>query len=199
MQHILLGGISSCGELSIPLMESLKPFTFSSLIAFFLPGVVALSGMGRFFPTLGFEATLQHPNTSVTSAAILFVVSALALGLSISSIRSLIVDSVFVRIENAPKLDYSCLTTKDRMEVYLSIIDGTYRFFQFSANMGLSLLVLAAGRKEWAFGKDAEFSKSQAAIVITAFVLLLASYFQYAGTMTRLRQVLQGMSGTRTP
>jgi hypothetical protein len=106
---------------------------FGLLIAYILPGCVALWGMGNISPTIGawFEAASAN---SATFGGFLYVtLAAIGAGLTASTFRWLVVDAIHhsTGIE-PPRLDFSRLDK--RVEAFDLLIEIHYRYYQFYSN-----------------------------------------------------------------
>jgi len=116
---------------------------FGLLIAYVIPGVLALWGMSALFPPLeiglrGAMATAGDP-TSI-GAFLYLLVGSVASGLTVSTVRWLVIDRIHHWTGlRRPAWDDSKL--QDRLAAFEALVDNHYRYYQFYAN-GLVALTL---------------------------------------------------------
>ena len=115
-------------------MQSVSKDTFGPLIAYLVPGAVALLGLSPFIPAVKtwFAAT---PGDAPTIGGFLYLtVASLAVGMTVSAIRWAIVDSIHARTGlTPPPLDFSRLGSN--VEAMELLIEIHYRHYLFFANM----------------------------------------------------------------
>jgi hypothetical protein len=124
-------------------MKALPGFDFGIIIAFFLPGFVAIFALSYLSPRVsGIMSALLSKDQSF-GASFITVAIALAAGMIISGIRAFVLDSLHQKTwKSMPDLDYSKLTDKDKLAVFNEAINNTYRFYQFYGNMFVALAFL---------------------------------------------------------
>jgi hypothetical protein len=115
-------------------VQSVSNDNFGPLIAYLVPGATTLGGFSQFSPALQswFAAT---PADAPTIGGFLYLTAAsLAVGMTISAIRWVLVDAVhgFTGVA-PPRLDFSTLDRK--VDALSLLIELHYRHFQFYANM----------------------------------------------------------------
>lgn len=118
-------------------MSELSDKNFGVLIAYVLPGFVALWAVGRFSKTVeSWIVTSQHGGPTV--AGFLYVtLASLAAGLTVSAIRWAMVDSLHHATGlKPPKLEFS--TLDDRLHGFHGLVENHYRYYQFYSNMFVS-------------------------------------------------------------
>src|SRR5689334_12909624 len=126
-------------------MNDVTSSNFGLLIAYILPGSVALWGIGELWPTA--HAWFGDSSTqSPTVGGFLYVtLAAVGLGLFVSTIRWATVDWIHHRtgIEH-PRWDFSSLNS--RLPAFELLVASHYRYYQFYANtfvaVGLSFAAM---------------------------------------------------------
>lgn len=118
---------------------------FGLLIAYLLPGFVALWGISFFSPSVAswFGSTAED---APTVGGFLYVtLASVAAGLTVSTVRWLVIDSVHhvTGIRN-PRWDFSRL--KENVAALDMLIEIHYRYYQFYANMIVAVLFTVAAR-----------------------------------------------------
>tara|TARA_R110002049_G_C9174280_1_gene562384 strand:+ start:2216 stop:2827 length:612 start_codon:yes stop_codon:yes gene_type:complete len=119
--------------------------SFGIVIAFVIPGWIALLGLAPFVPL--FDQWLSGPlDESPTVGGFLYsLLASIALGIFASTLRWLAVDSliaVFQPTKRAP--DFGKL--RDAHDAMRVIIEGQYRFYQFYGNGFIAILAVACAR-----------------------------------------------------
>lgn len=125
-------------------MEKFITDKFGYTIAFLLPGFLAILGLRHYYSP--FDIWL---NTAVNigqgiSGFMYIIMTSLSLGIIISAIRWIIFDRLlFKKIsDRIAKLDYSKLLS-ERFDAYMYIKEAHYHFYQFYANIAVSLFILS--------------------------------------------------------
>jgi hypothetical protein len=116
---------------------------FSLIIAYLLPGFVALVGLGQVSELIRSWLAVS-PDTSPTIAGFLFVgLASLALGLTLSGVRWVVIDFSHHRTGvSPPRLDYSKL--QENLSAYTLAVEHNYRYYQFYANMFVAIAMLVS-------------------------------------------------------
>lgn len=122
---------------------------FGLLIAYVLPGFTALEGFPLITPTRTAWGTTGDPNPTLTSF-LSGTVMALAAGLTVSTVRWLVVDAIHHRTGlRRPVRDFARLEKSVSAYEFLGLIH--YRYYKFYANMVVALVWVYATR-DYALG-----------------------------------------------
>lgn len=187
-------------------MEGFFAFGFGHLIAFILPGAVAVAALAYHVPLLDTAIrSLVRGNDPVGPALFLFLCSA-AVGLTLSVLRGQAIDHVFRSVDSRTlwaalrerkaraaagkqagarpqprlplvrKTTYSRLTDA-RLPVFEKVVENFFRYYQFAANMSLALFAVYLGRLA-TYGWHAG-AVTTAAVGTLWLVLFAVSYFRY--------------------
>ncbi len=107
---------------------------FGLLIAFILPGFVALAGASYFSPTIAGWMTVA-PQADPSVGGFLYVaLGSLAAGMIASAFRWLVIDTLHHRRGlQPPTLDFSRL--QENLAAFELAVEHNYRHYQFYANM----------------------------------------------------------------
>ncbi len=126
-------------------MEPLKNDSFGLLIAYVLPGFVALWGMSKFSVTLqGWLAS--SPANSPTIGGFLYVtLASVASGLTISTLRWLVVDN-FHHATGLRRPNWDFSTLRNRIAAFSLLNEQLYRYYQFYGNSMVALCAVVALR-----------------------------------------------------
>ena len=119
------------------------PKQFGLLIAYLLPGFVVLLGLEPVVPMLAeWFRPVNHADLGF-GPPIYAVMAATTLGMAVSSIRWLVIDHLHGWMGvKTPPIDFAAMD--GRLQEFSYIVEGTYRFYQHSANM-LVAVALAYG------------------------------------------------------
>ena len=123
---------------------------FGILIAYLLPGFTALwsatylsSPMRSWFGT-------TPPDGPTVGGFLFLTLASVASGLTVSTLRWLVIDTLFHRTGIRPqRWDFSML--RESANAFGIIVDHYYRYYQFQANMLVSLFLIFAARR-WSQG-----------------------------------------------
>jgi small-conductance mechanosensitive channel len=160
-------------------MKEVTDKNFGVIIAFWLPGVILLWGLTYSYPELSAWLTKASGSEAATIGGFLYVtLAALALGMVISAVRWLIIDTIFhyvplVRVQRG-EFDFGSLKQKDAFVVFQGAVETFYRFYQYYSNtlVSIAAAVIAYGVIG---GKEPISSFVLVVIGVTCFALFLAS------------------------
>jgi hypothetical protein len=184
--------------------ESDFPSNFGLAIAFLAPGVVGLWGVAQHVPEVKhWFGTSQSSQPS--GASFLFVaLASLAVGVVISGIRQLVLDTWAFRngcwplfkyggIPNwigfrislkGPTLHHEKLIQDGVRQAYNRVVEGNYRYYQFYSNMGFAAM-LAYGVWTWTRGLWPWERPSIAGLALALFTFLILSARQSLSMFNR--------------
>jgi hypothetical protein len=114
-------------------MSELSHKNFGLLIAYVLPGFVALWGISQFSPTVESWIATSGQGAPTIAGFLYGTLASLAAGLTVSAVRWVIID----RLHHAtglkpPRLEFANLD--DRLQGFLALVENHYRYYQFYAN-----------------------------------------------------------------
>ena len=123
-------------------MAQFEPIDFGIVIAFILPGSVAVYGLRYVSPRINALWSILESGQVVIGPLIFLALATLAVGLIVSSLRVVLLEPIFhvtgVRQEN---VDYQKLANADQREFFKEMIKNVYRYEQFYGNTFLALLL----------------------------------------------------------
>lgn len=128
-------------------MRDVSAQNFGYLIAFVLPGLVAVRGLALLDPTFAdwFAATSADPAQPTVGGFLYVTLVAIAAGLTASTVRWLLIDTMHhwsgIR---RPAWDDSKL--HGRIDAFEALVTAHYRFYQFYANSIVSLVLVLVAR-----------------------------------------------------
>jgi hypothetical protein len=153
-------------------VNQLSTKNFGLVIAYLLPGFVALWGVSYFSATIRDWLGSTSSDTPTVGGFLYVTVASLTAGLIISAVRWVIVDSIHhVTGVRNPRWDFS--TLRNRVEAFEMLVSGHFRYHQFYAGMLVAVdfvyvaRIIAYGRS-WPIWSTIGF-------VLLSIVLLVAS------------------------
>ncbi|NUK70678.1 hypothetical protein HRW23_18460 [Streptomyces lunaelactis] len=126
-------------------MGQAKDFTLSTfglLIAFFLPGLVALYGLSFWVTSIEkIFATFRTAQSNV-GLFLLVLMASVIISLIITPFRALLYEELICRSGRPTASDYKKLTEEKNFDIFRSLVDETYRFHQFWGNVSFAAIPL---------------------------------------------------------
>ena len=159
--------------------KSIAPISFNILIAYLLPGFIALYGLTYISPAVKqvFNAVLIKD--SQIGASFLLLLGATAAGVIISGVRGNIIDQCMTWFGvSKPDIDYEKMSDQNIREAFDIIINEQYRYAQSYGNFFLSLLFLLA-TKFFFSNIDIRTQWPLMTIILTTDLLMLICYGIY--------------------
>lgn len=124
-------------------MQSVSSDNFGPLIAYLVPGTIALTGVSRFSPTVQSWLATTQGNAPTISGFLYLTLASLTVGMTVTALRWALVDRVHAATGlPPPQLDFSKLPGK--VDAYTLLIDIHYRHYQFYANMFIATAIAYA-------------------------------------------------------
>jgi hypothetical protein len=107
---------------------------FGLIIAYVLPGFVALWGVSHFSTTVESWIGASQQGSPTVAGFCYLTLASLAAGLTVSAVRWILVDSLHHATGIAPPT-WKFANLDDRLQGFLVLVENHYRFYQFHANM----------------------------------------------------------------
>jgi hypothetical protein len=104
---------------------------FGLVIAFLLPGFVALAGVAPLVPTVA--GWLHADQMASFGAPVYALLAATAAGMVVSCFRWLLLDRIFA-LTGVPTPAFNAQAIEERLVAFNYLVESHYRFFQFYAN-----------------------------------------------------------------
>ncbi|MBX9792584.1 MAG: hypothetical protein K2Y37_27095 [Pirellulales bacterium] len=126
-------------------MKEVSQKNFGLLIAYVVPGLVALWGASYFSDTVKLWLT-STDGAQPTVAGFLYVtLGSLAAGLTLGAVRTVTIDALHhLTGVGAPELDFSDFQAK--FWAFNQLVESDYRYYQFYAHMSLAVPGFVAAR-----------------------------------------------------
>lgn len=120
-------------------MRDLTQDNFGLLIAYLLPGFVALWGMAYHVETIQLWLQSTAPNAPTIGGFLYATLASTALGLVVSAVRWALVDRILGWLGvRQPEWDFDQFS--ERLAAYEVLVANHYRYYQFYANMLVALI-----------------------------------------------------------
>ena len=151
-------------------MKDVTSNNFGVLIAYLVPGAMALWGLSSFSPSMRSWFASTPTDAPTISGFLYLTVASLAVGMTVTAIRWACVDLVHsVTGIKAPDLDFSQLPGK--VDAYRLLIEIHYVHYQFYSN------ALTATAIAWICHRITLESKCQLSWIDPTFIVVEASFF----------------------
>lgn len=160
-------------------MQQLSKTNFGLLIAYLIPGFVALVGMSYRSETV--RAWLVGYDVVTLGGFLYSTIAALVIGLLCSTVRWIAIDTLHHKTGiHRPEWNFADL--QENLEAYALLEENHYRYYQFYAN---SLVAWTIGYGSWRYS-GTESLWLPADLAFTAIAILL-----YLGSRDTLRKYYQ--------
>ena len=113
---------------------SLSNENFGLVIAYILPGFVALWGVSYFSPTVESWITASQQGAPSVAGFMYVTLASVGTGLTVSGVRWLIIDSIH-HLTGLTRPAWKFGNLDDKLQGFLTLNEGHYRYYQFYANM----------------------------------------------------------------
>ena len=121
--------------------ESMRDVTrdnFGLLIAYVLPGFVALWGVSFFSETVRQWLGTSADNSPTIGGFLYVTVASVATGMLVSTVRWMTIDRIH-HLTGIPAPGWDFARLGDRLSAFELFVSGHYQFYQFHANMAVSV------------------------------------------------------------
>lgn len=115
-------------------MNSLSTQNFGLVIAYLLPGFVALWGVSYFSPTVDAWISASQQNAPTVAGFMYVTLASLAAGVTVSAVRWAVIDHFHHATGIVPPA-WKFANLEGKLQGYLTLIENHYRYYQFYSNM----------------------------------------------------------------
>tara|TARA_Y100000589_G_C27197431_1_gene647585 strand:- start:2465 stop:2995 length:531 start_codon:yes stop_codon:yes gene_type:complete len=132
-------------------MQQVTDRNFGYLIAYILPGFVALAGLSAVLPTFDLWLSGISGEDMPSIAGFMYVtLTSVGLGMTTSAIRFVVLDRIN-DLTGMPRPHWDDSKLQANFDAFRLIVDQHYRYYQFHGNMLVSLVIVYVARR-WANG-----------------------------------------------
>ena len=175
-------------------MVQFEPIDFGIFIAFILPGSIGVYGLRYISPRINELWTALEHGQIVLGPLVLLALSALAVGLIVSSLRVVFLEPVFHCFFGVHPVNvkYEKLADPGRLEFFKEMVKNVYRYEQFYGNTFLALLFCSTIRYLVANAPVRQTRGDQAVfgtIVLALFTLFLAGRKSLEDVYRSIREI----------
>jgi hypothetical protein len=170
---------------------------FGVVIAFWLPGFILLWGLTYSFPELSKLLPNSTETETPTVGGFLYAtLASLAIGLMVSALRWMLVDTLLYRLTRVkkPNIDFAKLKDGNAYSAFQGVVENHYRYYQYYSNALVSVVVAFVAF--WFVHGIRQVSLLMwTALVVACASLLLASRDCLVKYCTRAEQVASQATG----
>lgn len=166
---------------------------FGLVIAYLLPGFIALAGVAPFSPTVA--QWLRADQTASLGAPLYALLAATAAGMTVSCLRWLVIDTIHSQSGlGGPVFNPRAL--EERPAAFSLLVESHYRFYQFYANT-LVAVIWSYALRRW-FGVAWASVGTDVLVFMLCAVLFAGSRDALAKYRTRSSQLLANIPFTHS-
>ena len=129
-------------------MNILSNENFGLVIAYILPGFVALWGVSFFSPTVESWITVSQQGAPTVAGFMYVTLASIGTGLTVSGVRWAIIDSIH-HLTGLTRPAWKFVNLDDKLKGFLTLNEAHYRYYQFYANMFVAVGLTYAAWLTW--------------------------------------------------
>jgi hypothetical protein len=115
-------------------MNTISSENFWLVIAYILPGFVALWGVSFFSPTVESWITVSQQGAPTVAGFMYVTLASIGTGLTVSGVRWAIIDSIH-HLTGLTRPAWKFVNLDDKLQGFITLNEAHYRYYQFYANM----------------------------------------------------------------
>lgn len=178
-------------------MNNVTSANFGLLIAYVLPGFVLLWAATPLFAMIGVGTGTSFGSPLSVGDFLNSTVAAVAAGMTVSTLRWLLLDSLHHRTGvRPPAWDFSLLG--ERASGFGVVVEHYYRYYQFQANTLVSLLLVLGLRRLPPSGPSGKFGWIDLGLVVLVPLFFVGSRDSLRRYYVRGGQLLSGEEKARS-
>ena len=174
-------------------MQQVSDRNFGLLIAYIVPGFLALIGVSVIWPTVGVWLSIASVEQMPTVAGFLYItIASIGMGMTVSAIRWITLDQVHEHT-GVPRPIWDDAKLQDNYDAFLMVVEHHYRHYQFHGNSLVSMMIVYVARlmaTEISFGDGTEV-----ALLVLGAVFFKASRNNLKRYYSRASVVMQHSEG----
>ena len=169
---------------------------FGLVIAYVLPGFVALWGVSYFSPTVESWITATQQGAPSVAGFMYVTVASLAAGLTVSAVRWAIIDNIHHLTGIVPPA-WNFVNLDDKLQGFLTLNESHYRYYQFYANMFIAAGFTYSAWLVWNGKGIAAAGWANLCFLVLEVVLFAGSRDAIAKYYSRVAQLLGTLSTSK--
>lgn len=175
-------------------MKDVTSTSFGYVIAFLLPGLIGLYGLGYWSETMHGLLEPAFSATATVGPSVILLLGALAIGLCISALRCFVFEKACCHKHHFPKDMFAKLCEGDRLTSFRAVVDEHYRYHQFYGGCFLAVIILYVG---WIWRSHpvlthAEFIMLSISFITLEVLLFLTAVDAYRKYIERGKTIVSG-------
>jgi hypothetical protein len=179
-------------------MKDITSTSFGYVIAFLLPGLIGLYGLGYFSETL--SSALLSPGKNAEAAIgpfLLLMLAALIVGLLVSAARWLLFEKCICKSKSFGAGHFAKLGVGEKLTAFKAVVEEHYRYHQFYGGCAISFVVMYTG---WLCSNHATVSCWRIVgwtLALTAIeaITVTGAIDSYEKYIDRGQHIVQGQTG----
>jgi hypothetical protein len=161
-------------------MQSVTNDNFGLLIAYAIPGLIVIAGVGYLSPTVAGWLGAVPANAPTVGGFLYVTVASIAAGMFVSAVRWLVIDTIHHRTGLPPPAwDFGQL--REQMSPFLTFVEHNYRYYQFYSGTLVSLVFVYAVRR-------VVLPTTATGLLADTMILLLLGALCFVGSRDALRR-----------
>ncbi|MGI6414769.1 MAG: hypothetical protein ACOX1P_03800 [Thermoguttaceae bacterium] len=184
--HLALPGHPLWGAATV---RTVSGQNFGLVVAYLLPGFVALWGVSCFSPTVRTWIMASHPKDPTVAGFMYVTLASLGAGMTVSAVRWALIDQIHHATGIKPPV-WRFANLEGNLRAYQTLVEYHYRYYQFYSNM-FTAAAFTYVAKIVSSGSVPPFSSAtRAAFLALEAVLFIGSRDALRRYYTRTRQLL---------
>lgn len=170
-------------------MNTVSNQNFGLIIAYLLPGFVALWGVSYFSPTVASWIMASQQGSPSVAGFMYVTLASLAAGVTVSAVRWAVIDHLHHATGIVPPV-WKFVNLEDKLQGYLTLIENHYRYYQFYANMFVAAAFAYAARVACECATLPSHLAATCGVVVLEIIFFAGSRDTLAKYYTRTQQLL---------
>jgi hypothetical protein len=184
--------MASEGEVGL---KDVSSTTFGYLVAFLLPGLVGLYGLGFWSTEVsGFLLKPAQDSQATVGPSVLVLLAGLVTGLLVNALRAPLFEDLICKDVSYEPHFFQKIGAADRITTFRVFVDELFRYHQFYGGILIALIPMFSG---WAWNNRRVYAPQTIGVVTLVFLLLEWTLFynakaNYARFVNRVNELARG-------
>lgn len=177
-------------------MNGLSNQNFGLVIAYILPGFVALWGVSYFSPTVAGWIAASQQGAPTVAGFMYVTLASIGTGLTVSGVRWMVIDTIH-HLTGLTRPAWKFGKLDDKLQGFLTLNEGHYRYYQFYANTFVAVGFTYAAWSVWQGKGPCAAGWANVNFVVLEIVLFANSRDTLANYYSRVAQLLGTLSNPK--